>query len=83
MGRTATSSALPSRALERSLGFTLVELIAVVVILAIIAGIALPVFLDLRNSADVTVVRVQGAALRTALNEAHARWLVIGRGIDA
>lgn len=50
------------RAQQRQRGFTLIELVAVIVILAVLAGIAIPRFLDMQTEAkDARARAVAGA----------------------
>jgi len=57
-------------------GFTLIELIIVVVLLGILAGIALPRYMNFTNDARNAVVEAVAGSLSSGINLAHAKWEV-------
>ncbi|MEH6559387.1 MAG: type II secretion system protein [Oceanicoccus sp.] len=64
--------------MNRHQGFTLIELIAVIVLLGILAVIALPRFVNLQSDARASVVAGTGAAFKAAISLAHVKWLAGG-----
>jgi prepilin-type N-terminal cleavage/methylation domain-containing protein len=52
-------------------GFTLIELIAVLVVLAILSGVALPKYFDYREKAQISAAQGARAALSTAVVNMH------------
>lgn len=56
-----------SRMYKKEKGFTLVELMVVIIILAVLTGIAIPSYLALRNRARVQATRSEMLNIATAL----------------
>ncbi len=63
-------------------GFTLIELVIVIVLLGILASVALPRFLDIAGDAHNASVSGTAGAMASAVNIAHAKWLANGQPVS-
>lgn len=57
-------------------GFTMIELIMVIVILGILTAVALPKFYDMQADARISKMKSVSAALRSGMAIAHSAYLV-------
>jgi MSHA pilin protein MshA len=68
--------------LNNEKGFTLIELVMVIVILGILAATAIPKFVDLSSSAENAVRDGVTGALAGGITVLHAQYLINGSGSD-
>ena len=68
-----------TQSMNKAKGFTLIELVVVIVILGILAVTAAPKFIDLTSDARKSVVEALQGSINSATDMAHAKALVSGQ----
>jgi prepilin-type N-terminal cleavage/methylation domain-containing protein len=65
--------------LQKQKGFTLIELVVVIVILGVLAATAAPKFINLTDDAEEAVFLGISAAFKSGVNQVHIAWLIRGK----
>lgn len=65
--------------MARIQGFTLIELVVVIILLGMLTATVLPRFMDSRREAERSVVEANAGAVRSGMQLAHATWRVRNR----
>jgi MSHA pilin protein MshA len=64
-------------------GFTLIELVVVIVILGILSAVAVPKFMGMQDESHLAKTKSARGAFKTAISLAHAKSLASGNGTGA
>lgn len=64
--------------MKKQNGFTLIELVVVMVILGIMAAVALPKFVNMTGQARVAKMNGAVGAVQSSITLVHAKWLAAG-----
>jgi MSHA pilin protein MshA len=64
-------------------GFTLVELVVVIVILGILSAVAVPKFMDMQDEAKQAAIEGARGSVKSAVSLVHAKWLAAGEPYDS
>ncbi|PKN89192.1 MAG: prepilin-type cleavage/methylation domain-containing protein [Deltaproteobacteria bacterium HGW-Deltaproteobacteria-1] len=57
-------------------GFTLIEIVAVLVILGILAAVAVPKYMDVASQAKISAAKAEVAEMKSSLNMAYGKYFM-------
>lgn len=66
--------------MKKQSGFTLIELVVVIIILGVLSASAIPKFVSLRNDAKLATIKGLKATLETSANFTYTRSMIEGLG---
>lgn len=66
---------------KRTQGFTMIELVVVIVLLGLLAAVALPKFADLASEGRTAALQGTRGGFASAVQIAHAKWLAGNSGV--
>lgn len=69
---------ITQKTLARSRGFTLIEFLGIILIIAVIAAVAVPLFVDLQEGAEDAVVDSVAASIKAGAYQYRQWWLING-----
>ncbi|QFI39076.1 prepilin-type N-terminal cleavage/methylation domain-containing protein [Moritella marina ATCC 15381] len=72
-----------AKAMNKQQGFTLIELVIIIIVLGILAAIAIPKFTNLSSDARLASLRGMEGAMRSGANLIHSKAVIIGADKDA
>ena len=64
--------------MKKQSGFTLIEMVVVMVILGILAAVALPKFVDMSSQARIAKMNGAVGSVQSSITLVHAKWLAQG-----
>lgn len=79
LGKFGNIQQVNTQSVNKQQGFTLIELVVVIVILGVLAVTAAPKFIDLTSDARASVVEAVKGSVNSAADMAHAKALVTGK----
>jgi len=74
---------MKNQSMKNQAGFTIIELVVVIILLGILAATALPRFMDVTDEAHDSVVTGVYGGLQTGMSLYHAQWVAEGQPVGS